>query len=772
MDFDNQGLASYEIIGTPAEEMYDQITAMAAEICQCPVGLIVFLEKERQWFKSVYGFSLKETPIEYSICKRFQEKEMDQMIINDLKNSDHFSQHPARLEYGIQFYAGFPLRAENGQVIGSCCVLDFKPNKLTEFQIRNLQLLTQQVMQLLAQHKAYKRLEREKEELKSWQKIVHQSAELSKIGGIYIDFKNQKVVLGEHTKRLFNLHDSYSLSYDEYLNQKFDLIDNPLGHLLKKIRQFDPDTPTPSNSCILKLEAFEKVFQINYAINQSKLICTFLDISENKNLEDKILSYKVMMEEVELQREIGAWEVDTQTNQLNWTENTYKIYGIPPNTPLDLDYVKSFYSNISFSSMERDFNDCISKRQAYNSIYQFKSHDKKKKWVRVTARPLIQGGEVRKVIGSIQDITKDYQLKEELTKNINLLKEKNNFLTNLANNNSFFIYKMNQEGRITFVNEYYKRTFQNANELRIGEKINDEVLIGESKLEAIKVAQAAFRNKGEIYRVKLIQKNNKGKELTCQWDFSVYEGKNEDELLCIGYDISELEAKTKQLLQTSKLTSFFNGKLIEFNNLVSHNFRSHVASIKGLFSLIELSKSNEEKFEFLNLAKGSLETLDETLFNLNSITDLNLPNETEVDPINLNFFFLQIIKNSFPFLLTKDHRFRFEVAEDLIILNFPEYLKIIVIQILSFGFKSRPENEPYWLSIKAYQKDTDFIHIDISNNSKQAFKMEEQEFAHFRDDKWKISSAQNLMKFLGGRLTINNDGANSITFKLSLPNGN
>ncbi|WP_297337927.1 PAS domain S-box protein [Algoriphagus sp.] len=772
MDFGNHGLASYQIIGTPAEELYDQITAMAAEMCQCPVGLIVFLEKDRQWFKSVYGFDLKETPIEYSICNRFQEQQMDHLIVSDLTRSPYYAKHPARQAFGIQFYAGVPLHDEEGKVIGSCCVLDYKPNELSEFQLRNLKLLSRQVMQLLAQHKAYKRLEREKQELKSWQEIVHQSAELSKIGGVYVDFKNQSLVLGEHTKRLFNLPDTYTLSYPSFINKRFDLKGNPLGIILDKISQLDPASPTPPSSCILTLEDFDQVFQINYRIHESRLICTFLDITENKNLETKLLSYKVMMEEVERQREIGAWEVNLISNQLTWTENTYKIYGIAPNSPLDIDYIKTFYLQNSYSSMEQDLHSCIANQEPYDSTYQFKSQDGKHKWVRVTARPLIQANKVTKVIGSIQDITKDYHLNVELTHNLSLLKEKNAFLKNLVNNTSFFIYKMNREGRITFVNEYYRKSFQKKNELDIGEKINEEVLVGDSKIKAIKAAESAFKNKGEVFRVKLKQVNNRGKELTCQWDISVYEGKNEPELLCIGYDISELEAKTKQLLQISKLTSFFNGKLIEFNNLVSHNFRSHVASIKGLFSLIELSKSTEEKLEFLNLAKGSIDSLDQTILKLNSITDLNLPNETEIDPINLKVFLHQIIKNSFPFLLTKDHRFRFEVAEDLIILNFPDYLKIIIIQVLSFGFKSRPENEPYWLWIKAYQKDEDFVHIDIINNTRQALTLQEQESAHFRDDNWKISSAQNLMKFLGGRLSITNQEKNTVIYKLSLPNGN
>ena len=50
-----KNLEEYNIMDTAPEMVFDEITELAAEILQCPVTTIQFLNEDRQWFKSKYG---------------------------------------------------------------------------------------------------------------------------------------------------------------------------------------------------------------------------------------------------------------------------------------------------------------------------------------------------------------------------------------------------------------------------------------------------------------------------------------------------------------------------------------------------------------------------------------------------------------------------------------------------------------------------------------------------------------------------------------------
>ncbi|MGA9383200.1 MAG: diguanylate cyclase, partial [Phormidium sp.] len=54
-------LYQYQILDTPAEAVFDDLTNLAAQICDTPIALITLVDAERQWFKSKLGLTVSET---------------------------------------------------------------------------------------------------------------------------------------------------------------------------------------------------------------------------------------------------------------------------------------------------------------------------------------------------------------------------------------------------------------------------------------------------------------------------------------------------------------------------------------------------------------------------------------------------------------------------------------------------------------------------------------------------------------------------------------
>ncbi|MBD2459515.1 GAF domain-containing protein [Oscillatoria sp. FACHB-1407] len=139
-------LYRYQVLDTPTDSKLDELTLLAAEICQAPIALISFVDCDRQWFKSNIGLTLSQTPRHIAFCDQTIQQS-DVFVVPNTLEDERFSNNPLVTEHPqIRFYAGVPLITPAGFALGTLCVLDYVPRQLSQQQLRALKTLSHQVM--------------------------------------------------------------------------------------------------------------------------------------------------------------------------------------------------------------------------------------------------------------------------------------------------------------------------------------------------------------------------------------------------------------------------------------------------------------------------------------------------------------------------------------------------------------------------------------------------------------------------------------------------
>ncbi|MBS0630700.1 MAG: PAS domain S-box protein [Verrucomicrobia bacterium] len=137
------------LLDTPPEREFDDIAALAAEICGAPIALVSLVDEKRQWFKARVGYEAQETPRDVSFCAHALELD-DLLIVPDATTDPRFADNPlVRGEPGIRFYAGAPLKTEAGDTLGTLCVIDRRARQLSERERRALRVLADNVIHLI-----------------------------------------------------------------------------------------------------------------------------------------------------------------------------------------------------------------------------------------------------------------------------------------------------------------------------------------------------------------------------------------------------------------------------------------------------------------------------------------------------------------------------------------------------------------------------------------------------------------------------------------------
>ena len=141
-----ENLYKYEILDTPADGCYDEITSLATKIFDVPIAIISLVDNDRIWFKSSYGLEAEQIPRSPGLCSSAIMSD-DVYIVQDARADPRTMANPLVAGImGLQFYAAAPLKSLDGYNLGTFCIIDKNPRVITARESSMLRQLARIVM--------------------------------------------------------------------------------------------------------------------------------------------------------------------------------------------------------------------------------------------------------------------------------------------------------------------------------------------------------------------------------------------------------------------------------------------------------------------------------------------------------------------------------------------------------------------------------------------------------------------------------------------------
>lgn len=282
-------LLRHNILDTPDEKEFDDLTKVAAYLCDVKYAHIHFLDHDRQWAKSCHGWEAREMPRDESICHYTLQRDK-YMVINNLKDDSRFKNRDYVKDNTIQFYAGVILES-NGYNLGTLCVFDDKPNQLSDKQLESLQILGNEVEAQLEL-----RLKREE--------LIDEHKKIKKTAIFLQNSTDLRLILDPETLRIEETNEEV----EDLLGYKPDNIQGiPLTDIIREkefrsnLNTWAKNKPDKQFSSEIILEANDGTsywFQLTITEEEDKYYVTGRNISRRKRSEQRFLKQAKLTENI------------------------------------------------------------------------------------------------------------------------------------------------------------------------------------------------------------------------------------------------------------------------------------------------------------------------------------------------------------------------------------------------------------------------------------------------------------------------------------------
>lgn len=308
-------LHRYRIENTNPEEVFNNLSHLIAQFFNVPIALISLVAKDRVFFKGNAGMErVNSLERGVSLCSLGILSDEPTVFSDALVDPCLMANPLVHGSFGLRFYAGVPIKTDDGFNIGTVCIVDKKERTLSQAESASLARFAQTVMHTIESRLIrLQQVDAEKELARKNEEMLHLNKELSFV----TDTVPQLVWARDAEGRpvfLNNKWMSYTgLSYDDLVENGWSKVLHPkdaerVAAAWEKVRKKECEYEEE-----YRLKRFDGVYRwflgrgIPLKDNEGRIVKwygTSTDIHDHKNFQRQ-LSMQVQERTLELQQKQG-----------------------------------------------------------------------------------------------------------------------------------------------------------------------------------------------------------------------------------------------------------------------------------------------------------------------------------------------------------------------------------------------------------------------------------------------------------------------------------
>lgn len=485
------------------------------------------------------------------------------------------------------------------------------------------------------------------------------------------------------------------------------------------------------------------------------------DITDRKENE-MLLAHNVdLMHRINDAVNIGVWELDLTANTVYWSPTIKKMAEVPEDFVPTLEEVYTFFA----SGQHREtFMEAIEhamlKGEGFDLELQVVTTITKKVfWSRTIGIPVMEDGKCARLYGFFQDIDEKARATKELA-----IKEEE--FRRSFKHAAIGMLVIDLDGRLKKANPriceilgYDEKEILGKSILDLAHPKDKDVIrqmlveIQSGKKGVFKMEQRCIHKSGDYVWV------NAG-IAAVQNDAGVF-----THLVAQVQDISDKKQLTENLTE-------HNNRLINFAHIVSHNLRSHTSNISMLLNLALQDNPSLIKNDYYRNIKAVSDNMNETIFQLNEIVEINSKVSSTLTSQNL-LVNVEKALNTVQSLVNKTNaKVDVDIDSGINVLAVHAYLESIILNLITNAIKYRSPDRNLKIKVLgglkgsfAYLRIVDNgLGIDLDRYGSKIFGMYKTFHSHPEARGIGLFISKNQIEAMGGSIAVESELNKGTTF--------
>ncbi|MCD2203295.1 PAS domain S-box protein [Halobacterium sp. KA-6] len=287
------------------------------------------------------------------------------------------------------------------------------------------------------------------------------------------------------------------------------------------------------------------------------------DLSERKEREAELRFVHDLLDRTERIADVGGWEIDTETDEVFWTEHLFDMLGVEYENAPSLEEALNVYLEEDRPHVASAIEDAVAAGESFDVEARFQRPDGEIRWLRIQGEPALEDGEVVTLRGAVRDIT-DYKERE---RDLEQARREYEELFNGMNDTGWVL---DPDGTILAVNDAAVETLGYSREEILSMTPHDfDAETPDAEISRL----IADMPEDETQVIETVHETKSGERVPIEISSSLISYEGRTVVLSVGRDISDRKQREEQLER--------------FASIVSHDLRNPLNVAQGNLDLAQ-----------------------------------------------------------------------------------------------------------------------------------------------------------------------------------------